>query len=86
MWVLMSWYFLTQMHIYEKMAEFITYAYGIMIAQAKPTAPTYAKNAFSLMNYFLPLEEITVLCLGYINLKFACAAIRIIKSFIPTIS
>jgi hypothetical protein len=43
-------------------------------------------EGLSFLNYFFPLEEFFSFFSVYLGLFVVCAAIRIVKSFIPTIS
>ena len=51
-----------------------------------PSAVVTMTGALSFINYIFPLQELFVFVMAYLPLLTACAAIRIIKSFIPTIS
>lgn len=40
----------------------------------------------SLVNYVFPLDTVLQLIVAYAGLRAACAVIRIIKSFVPTVA
>jgi len=43
-------------------------------------------SALGLVNYVFPLDTVCTFLTAYMGLTLVCAAIRIIKSFVPTIS
>jgi hypothetical protein len=43
-------------------------------------------SPLATMNYFLPLDLICSYLVAYLALRLACVAIRVIKSFIPTVA
>lgn len=43
-------------------------------------------SGLSFINYVVPLDTMCDLLVWYAGLRLACAAVRIIKSFIPTIA
>lgn len=43
-------------------------------------------SPMATMNYFLPLDLICSYLVAYCTLRLACVAVRIIKSFVPTVA
>lgn len=43
-------------------------------------------SPLGFVNYVFPLDTVLTFCTSYCALRLVCAAIRIVKSFIPTIS
>ncbi|HWA88112.1 MAG TPA: hypothetical protein VG710_17920 [Opitutus sp.] len=51
-----------------------------------PISGSLVVDGLAFMNYFFPVQELFVYMTAYASLYVVCSAIRIIKSFIPTIS
>lgn len=43
-------------------------------------------SGLGLLNYIFPVDTLLSFVTGYATLRIACASVRIVKSFIPTIS
>jgi len=51
-----------------------------------PATAASVMSGFEFLNYVFPVSELFTFCTSFMTLYLVCAAIRMIKSFIPTIS
>lgn len=73
------------------LAEFVVNALGQIIATFQGVTPTQVQEApfmefLSFANMFLPIEELFSYLFTFSTLVIACATIRMIKAFIPTLT
>jgi len=85
-WVFFTWYFLTQKHILTAIVELYSHSTSVVDGTQAGTVSPLVASTYAFMNGILPLEEAAALLIGYVTLKLLCGGIRIIKSWIPTIS
>jgi hypothetical protein len=58
-----------------------------LTAVTLPTAGAASvMSGFEFVNYVFPLTELFTFCSAFMTLYLICAAVRMIKSFLPTIS
>jgi len=51
-----------------------------------PATAVSVMQGFSFINYVFPVTELFTFCSAFMVLYLVCAAIRIVKAFLPTIS
>lgn len=51
-----------------------------------PATAATVMQGFDFVNYVFPLSELFTFCSAFMALYLICAAVRIVKSFVPTIS
>lgn len=51
-----------------------------------PATAASVMSGFEFANYVFPVSELFTFCTSFMTLYLVCAAVRMIKSFIPTIS